>query len=49
MITGIEQVKRYAELVDEAQFEILEGFGHLVHYEAPELAAQAIERFAGES
>jgi pimeloyl-ACP methyl ester carboxylesterase len=49
VITGREQVKRYAELVEEAQFEILEGFGHLVHYEAPELAAQAIERFVGES
>jgi pimeloyl-ACP methyl ester carboxylesterase len=49
VITGIDQVKRYAELVDEAQFDNLDGFGHLVHYEAPELAAQAIERFVGES
>ncbi len=48
-ITSIEQITRYASLVDSAQLEILDGFGHLVHYEAPELAAQAIERFVGES
>lgn len=49
VVTRIDQIKRYAELVDSAQLEILQGFGHLVHYEAPELAAQAIERFVGES
>ena len=49
VITSIEQITRYAALVDSAQLEILDGFGHLVHYEAPELAAQAIERFVGKS
>jgi pimeloyl-ACP methyl ester carboxylesterase len=49
VITSIEQITRYAALDDSAQLEILDGFGHLVHYEAPELAAQAIERFVGKS
>lgn len=48
-ISDIRQIKRYAGLVAAAQVETLEGYGHLVHYEAPDLAARAIERFVGES
>lgn len=47
MICDVEQIRRYANLVESASVETLEGFGHLIHYEAPELAAQAIERFVG--
>ena len=49
MICDVEQIRRYANLVDSASVETLEGFGHMIHYEAPELAAQAIERFIGAS
>ena len=49
MICDVEQIRRYANLVESASVETLEGFGHLIHYEAPELAAQAIERFVGTS
>lgn len=48
-ISDIRHIKRYAGLVAAAQVETLEGYGHLVHYEAPDLAARAIERFVGES
>ena len=49
LISDIEQIKRYAERVDGASVEILEGFGHLIHYEAPELAAEAINRFVSKA
>jgi pimeloyl-ACP methyl ester carboxylesterase len=48
-ISDIEQIRQFADLVDSARVETLEGYGHLTHYEAPELAARAIERFVGES
>jgi pimeloyl-ACP methyl ester carboxylesterase len=48
-IVDVEQVKQYASLVDSVAVETLEGYGHLTHYEAPELAARAIERFLGAS
>jgi pimeloyl-ACP methyl ester carboxylesterase len=49
VICDAEQIKQYAEQVEEASVEILEGFGHLIHYEAPELAAAAIKRFVSAS
>jgi pimeloyl-ACP methyl ester carboxylesterase len=49
VICDAEQIKQYAEQVEEASVELLEGFGHLIHYEAPELAAAAIKRFVSES
>jgi pimeloyl-ACP methyl ester carboxylesterase len=48
-ISDVEQIRELANLVDSATVETLEGYGHLTHYEAPELAARAIERFVGES
>jgi len=48
-ICDIEQIRQYAEQVPEASLETLEGYGHLIHYEAPELAADAIARFVAAS
>ena len=47
-ISNVEQIKQYARHADSASVETLEGYGHLTHYEAPEPAARAIERFVGE-
>lgn len=48
-ISDVKQIEQYARNVDSAFVETLEDYGHLTHYEAPELAARAIERFVGES
>ena len=46
-ISDFGQIERFAKEIESAQLEALEGFGHLIHYEAPELAAHAIERVLG--
>ena len=48
-ICDIDQVRKLAEASQATTLIELEGYGHLVHYEAPELAARAIESFVGES
>ena len=48
-ISKVQQIEQYARKVHSASVETLEGYGHLTHYEAPEIAARAIERFVGES
>ena len=48
-ISNVEQINQHARHADSASVETLEGYGHLTHYEAPELAARAIERFVGAS
>jgi pimeloyl-ACP methyl ester carboxylesterase len=44
-ITPLEAQRRLVTLFPDAQLEIIEGVGHLIHYEKPVEAARAIETF----
>ena len=46
-IGSVPAQRRLAALVPDSQLEILEGVGHLVHYEAPDSAAALITDFLG--
>ncbi|RFA13048.1 alpha/beta hydrolase [Subtercola boreus] len=47
-ITPVSAQKRLVEAIPDARLVVLEGVGHLVHYEKPREAAQAIEAFLAE-
>jgi pimeloyl-ACP methyl ester carboxylesterase len=44
-ITAIEVQRQVVKLYPNAELVEIKGVGHLVHYEAPEQAAQYITRF----
>ena len=46
-ITALPEQKLLASLIPGTRLEIVEGVGHLVHYEAPDFAAQHIRDFLG--
>jgi pimeloyl-ACP methyl ester carboxylesterase len=46
-IAPLEGQRHLAELLPDGQLVILEGVGHLVHYEKPAAAAEAIAEFLG--
>jgi pimeloyl-ACP methyl ester carboxylesterase len=46
-ITTVAAQRRLAELFPDARLELIEGVGHLVHYEKPREAAVAIADFLG--
>lgn len=46
-ITALPAQKLLAEKIPHAELEVIEGVGHLIHYEAPDLAAKYIRTFLG--
>lgn len=46
-ITALPEQRKLAERIPTAQLEVVEGVGHLVHYEAPDFAARNIRLFLG--
>jgi pimeloyl-ACP methyl ester carboxylesterase len=46
-ITALPEQKALAARIPGARLEIVEGVGHLVHYEAPDFAAHNIRSFLG--
>lgn len=46
-VTTVAAQRRLAELFPDARLEVIEGVGHLVHYEKPREAARAIVDFLG--
>lgn len=46
-ITGIDQQRRLAERFPRAELVVISSVGHLIHYEAPDQAAEAMLAFAG--
>jgi pimeloyl-ACP methyl ester carboxylesterase len=46
-ITALPEQKLLASRIAGTQLEIVEGVGHLVHYEAPDFAARHIRKFLG--
>jgi pimeloyl-ACP methyl ester carboxylesterase len=47
-ITPIEAQRRLVSRIPQAELVEIPDVGHLIHYETPEVAARAIERFLGE-
>lgn len=48
-ITALPEQKLLASRIPGAQIEVVEGVGHLVHYEAPDFAAKHIQAFLDEA
>lgn len=46
-ITGLDQQRRLVERFAAAELVVISSVGHLIHYEAPARAAEAIAAFAG--
>ena len=46
-ITALPEQKLLASRIPGTRLEIVEGVGHLVHYEAPDFAARNIRDFLG--
>jgi pimeloyl-ACP methyl ester carboxylesterase len=46
-ITALPEQKLLASRIPGTRLEIVEGVGHLVHYEAPDFAARHIRDFLG--
>ena len=44
-ITPLEAQRRLVTLFPDAELSVIEGVGHLIHYEKPVEAAAAIETF----
>lgn len=47
-VTPLSAQRRLAALFPDARLEVIEGVGHLVHYETPLIAADLITRFVGD-